>query len=483
MGRRRRLIKNTTVSFVSNIGNKFISFIGSIIFARLAGESSLGVYFTFMSAYQILSIISSLGIGQALVKRVSEYSGEEEHKKTRQFVATSLTAQVIIVSIVGTVLYIGRTRFDQYVGMDMSAFLMISLLGIMIFFGTYRQVLTGYNRVDIASLTDVARNTLIVGIQIALVIAGLNATGLIGGVIVGSTAAAAISFALSPAKAPRKPTRDEVASLLRFSWFSYLDSFFGTRRRWYDILILRLFVASGPIGVYGIVNSLSQFGYSLSSAMGKSIFPEISQLSEVEERGESTEIVKYTMRYSTILSIPLFFGVISTGDLVLLYVYEFEFGVITLVTLAAGGVAFSIYGPIHQILYGLNAPKASFKISSSTTILNVLLALLLAPFYGILGAAIATSIAMVTATILGMYVLENRMASLSIVHPRYWGYQLASGLFMSFILVATRFVFVLQSLAATVLLVFIGAIIYGLSLFMLDGTLRNRVRQRVAGLI
>ncbi len=475
MERERRITRNALVTFLSSVGNRGVSLVGSILFARFAGESALGSFFAFMSAYRLLSITTSLGIGQALIKRLSETPVGSEQRRDREILgAALLILSTITVGVVGLLFLVGP-QFDAYIGVEGAVVAMALFLSIMVVYSTYRQTIAGSHRVGLASLTDTVRNTAVVVAQLGLILLGFDAAGLVGGVVAGSAFAAVAAFLLSPTNIPARPGREQIRSLVQFGKFSYLDSFFGTRDRWYDILVLKWFVADGPVGVYGVLNGLSQFGFTLSSSIGKTLYPEVSNIDEQSNLDPAT--LSPVFRYTTIISVPLLFGAVTVGDLILQTVYAFEYGTTTLVLLSVGSIAFSLYEPIHQILYGLDDPERAFKISSTTTGLNVALLLLLVPPYGILGAAVATATAMTASFLFGVRVLKQTLPSVEIFQWHHWSRQLASSLVMSVVVLFGREELTSgQSLPVTLGLVLLGAIVYGLTLVAIDETLRTWIR-------
>ena len=64
------------ISFVISVVITLFGFISTIIFTRVLGADLLGVYYLFLAYFSIFNVFSEFGLGNGLVKKISE--GEQE---------------------------------------------------------------------------------------------------------------------------------------------------------------------------------------------------------------------------------------------------------------------------------------------------------------------------------------------------------------------------------------------------------------------
>jgi O-antigen/teichoic acid export membrane protein len=474
-----RVGRNTIFGVLSNVGTRVLKFVGSIVFANVAGAAALGTLYLFMSLFRVGRRLTTFGMGQAITTRVAAATATEDQEQVGNLLVTSLLLRSIPLALIGVALLVAAHRVDAYTGLDGAAWLLFTVLAATVVLSTARAVLSGHKRVDLAGILDLTRDGVTTALQIVLVVLGMKAFGLIAGFVLGVVLVTVFTVLLVPSvRQWQPPDAERARSLLSFAKFAALDSMVGGEQVWLDVLLLGLFVGAGvtqgEIGVYGIAYSVSMLGFTLSSAVGRSLLPEISGSESAEHA-----LVGTSLRYTTLLAVPLLFGAAVVGDLVLETVYSFGGGYRALVVLAAGTVPFSIYQPIHQVFYGRNRPEIAFAVSLTTTVVNAALNLLLIPRLGILGTAVSTSIAMTLALALGVGFLY-RIGAAPTVPKRGWGVQVAGALVMAAMVTGARRLLGPTSTAtwATVFLVAFGGTVYVLFMFVNDSGIRRRVRRR-----
>lgn len=482
MDLRDRIAWNSLVTFGTNIGSRLVKLVGSILFASIAGSAALGVLYLFMSVFRVSKRITSVGMGQAIVVDVVEALTDGGHEHAGRIVASALTVRLVPFVVIGLGIVVAGERVNTYIGLDNAGLYLLIVLFANIVFSTARAALNGFKRVDISSSLDILRDFLVTVIQVAFILAGLKAFGLVVGYLIGLVAVTGLAVVLvTPRLGSFRPTMERARSLVSFAKFSFLDSLVGGEQLWLDIMMLGLFsmITQSDIGIYGIAYSLAMFGLTLSSAISRSILPEISDLAAIEANDSQEETIAEALRYATFMSIPMLFGALAVGDLVLGEIYSFTQGVTVLITLATGIVAYSVYEPLHQTLYGLDHPEYAFGISLSTASLNGVLNAIFIPSLGILGTAISTAIAMGFALILGIATLL--WIGIRVRIPfRSWLLQGAAAIVMAGGILGIREVLPSETVVYTVALVLVGGATYGVITFIGDPKIRMYLYKRVA---
>lgn len=459
----RRLKKNTAVTFFTNTGNQLLAFGSTVIFARVAGETALGQFYLFLSVYRLSSVATSMGIGKALVKRVSEYNNRPQ--KQRQLFTATITVDLAMVTVAGIILFFFSNKLDSYIGFEGVLPLLLIALLLAIIGGDYRNLLAGQKAISTVSIIDLSKNISTVLFQLVLIYLGFGAKGLVFGFLGGILISAVLSVAFSEIIMPVAPTVDEYTELFTFAKYSYLDNFVGGYEKWPDMLLLGYFAPASLVGIYGVAYSLSQFGVSISSAISKSIFPEVSTQSGNKET-VSRDVLWKSVQYAPVLAIPLSVGALILGDEILLYIYSFDKGYLSLFVLSIGSIFYSAYQPMHQIIYGLDYPRVAFIIGLLSTLTNVGVTLLLVKQLGILGVAISTALALFVSFIAGAVFLTGKIGQPELY--RVSAYQIGSAVLMGVVVQLMTELVTISSVVRVVLVVLFGASIYSLPLYVLN---------------
>lgn len=477
MSFRSRVSWNSIVSFFSLTGIQIVKFVSSIVFVNVAGAFAVGIYFAFMSVYRLLNRATTLGMGQAIVKRVSERERPETDEIT-DTVATAFLLRAMPLVVITAALVVLHGRVDSYIGIDHASLLVASSLWLTALYSTLRSTLIGQRQVDVASGFDLLRDAGTAAIQVSLLLVGYAQWGLIVGFTIGLLVSGLLLFVY--VRIPFYTASldyERARSLFSFGGFSYLDDLVGGEHRWLDVVILGFFVSADSIGVYGIAYALAQFGLVFSAALGRNVLPEVSHLSSTDSTDTSEMLLYRALAYSTLFSFPILMGVFIIADRLLLDIYSISTGGMSLVILTAGAVVYGAYQQLHQLIYALDRPKYAFTLSALSTVINALIAVILVPFIGILGTAISTSLSMTTSFAAGLYLIHNH-SDFSLRLPlRPWGLQAACAVVMGVVVFAVRSQLVLQTRFYSALLILVGASVYLSLIVSMDSFLRIQLRQ------
>jgi O-antigen/teichoic acid export membrane protein len=137
---------------------------------------------------------------------------------------------------------------------------------------------------------------------------------------------------------------------------------------------------------------------------------------------------------------------------------------------------YSVYQPLHQSIYGLNRPGISFRLSAVGAIANLLLALALIPWLGIVGAAVGTSISQAVVMVGGIYILARSNSVDLDLSTRPWIIQVVSSVAMTGVLFALRITIESYTVFTLALVILASGLLYVTCVVMLDETVRHQLR-------
>jgi O-antigen/teichoic acid export membrane protein len=168
-----------------------------------------------------------------------------------------------------------------------------------------------------------------------------------------------------------------------------------------DIVIMGMILSADMIGYYSIAVLFAELMWYLPNAIGVFLFPVISSNKNIKESYKKvTSIHRISMVLLLILSIFLFLFV--EYPIVFLFGSDFIITVQVVKLLLIGTLSLSSAKIITKYFSGIGKPFINSKATILGAIFNVLGLSILLPIYGIVGAAIATSISY---TVIALYLI------------------------------------------------------------------------------
>jgi O-antigen/teichoic acid export membrane protein len=478
-----RVGQTSLIVFLSKLTGSILGFVSTIYFARVLGAEVLGVYSVVIALVAWLQLSGRIGVGRALVKRISE--GEDQ--------GAYQMAGIIILAVLGTVLtialVIGRPYVKQYVG-DFEGYVDISVVWFIIVIFLLQlsttiifTTLQGQSRVHIVGLLTPVNIGVRSALQISLVVFfGIGLLALLVGHILALAFVTILGLAYVSVR-PRLPTKEHFRSLYDYAKYAWLGGLQSRAFNDVDILVLGAAVSSKLVGIYSVAWGLTRFLDLFGGAIGQSVFPEISNISTQEGIETATKYINDAVAFSGFITIPGFFGGVLLSDRLLrIYGSEFVQGTEVLWLLL---FSMLIFGYMRQFVNALNAidrPKYAFIVNLVFTAANITLNIILVWQFGWVGAAVASAISSILGTIVS-YSLLIQVVDLDLPLTEI-GKQVASALLMGGIvwslqaLVETTDI-VQHNFAIVLSLVAVGAGVYAFSLLIISSKFRNTVDRNI----
>ena len=176
-----------------------------------------------------------------------------------------------------------------------------------------------------------------------------------------------------------------------------------------DTLLLTYFRSLGEVAVYNVVLPLSMILLQFSSALAVILFPMCSELWAKGEKENLVKIINSIYKYSYAIIIPLGLVVFAFTPLILesFFGREYVQGALAMRILLMGVILYTIANVNQYVLAGIGKPKITAKIVGIVALFNFSGNLILIPYYGIVGAAIMTTLSYALALVLSLKYLHK----------------------------------------------------------------------------
>jgi len=468
-----RLGQTSAIYFISKLLAYMLGFVATIYFTRTLGDEIYGFYAVTLALVSWLGIIKTVGLGNAIVKRMSE--GEEPNA----YLAAGTAIKAALTTIVALGVFIFQDQVNAYVGQPVAE-LVVVLLIVSIASGLVSAALKGTHRVHIYAPLKTVKEAFMSISMVVLVFLGWELTGMLVGHALGTAIIAVIGLVIVRPQVVI-PERRHFVRLFDFGKYSWLGKMEKKTINEMDILVLGVFASANLTGVYAVTYSLSKFLEVFGSAISKTLFPEMSKLSTEDDLQMVQKLTHDALTFAGILLIPGIIGAALLGDrLMLIYGPEFEIGEQVLVLLIIGVLIYTYSRQLFTTLNAIDRPDLAFRANGVVVIANIVLNVTLIYSIGWVGAAIATALSAAIGFVFGLYYVRTQI-SLSLPYCELSRQWIAALLMGSVVYIAryfgeSNFAWVDDfNTVFVVLLVGLGAAVYFVLLLSISSTFRTTV--------
>lgn len=458
------LARDSVKIFIARVITSFASFVAVILFSRDLGADPLGVYYPFVALLGILSLPTDFGLSSAISKRISE--GEDRS----QFFGGGLLIRLILLISVSIPIYIFQDQLGSYIGTDLGGILILALWArVSSEFSI--GILNGELRVGETAIIQVLQPIIWLTFGYALLLIDYGVTGIIYSHILG-TVVMFVSATIRISIRPAVPSWKHLRSLFDFSKFSFVNTVGGLIYSWMDVLILTVFVsleiasARGEIGAYENAWRVSLLVTFISRSISEVIFPQISQWDAKNETKKIERVLAKALIPGLIVVFPALIGVYIFSEEILLYLFGSEFTVAAPALIVLVGLRFfqAIDGIYGRMIDALDRPDLTMISTIVAVIANLIFNVVLIYTFGILGAAIATTIAFILKTTIDVYYMSDFVEIQIPYKILLWS--LVSSVIMGAVLYIISFVININSLIELLYVICAGVAVYGFILLI-----------------
>ncbi len=378
----------------------------AFIAGKLLGPESFGTYELAFTALMILGTFGRLGLDGVLVRFLSEWRSTEDFGKIRFLYRRIVLHGLVWSLLLGTGLYILAPFVASFFGGGDTLILSFqsAALGLpfFLFLTLNIEAMRGFKQMVAFSIFQngtvllLASGVLYLGISNDLSVLSLPMNAFVLSLVVVSLLSGGVYFSLQR-KIIGKPLEDAVSMkgiyqvalpMLVSGALFYIIS-------WTDVLMIGYIMDERSVGIYRIAFKIGTLITFTQFAINSFLAPAISEL---HSEGGETQFRKLIRQVGVInfwMAMPVALIIFVFPNFLLqLFGPEYPEAIDSLRILGIGQLINALCGPVLYILNMTGKEKDSQKIMLWVTLVNIVLNGILIPMYGILGAAIATSVSM-----------------------------------------------------------------------------------------
>ena len=172
-----------------------------------------------------------------------------------------------------------------------------------------------------------------------------------------------------------------------------------------DIVLIGFFLTATDVGYYAVAVGFSTFFWIIPSAIQAITYPATSEYWANNDQQTLQKMIDKSIKYTACILLPIGLGVgfFAEGIVTMIFGQGFVYAVLPLQILIVGTVIFGVVKAIGGSATGIGRPDIGLKVVGISATTNVVLNVLLIPYFGIAGAAIATTTSLSVATLVGLF--------------------------------------------------------------------------------
>lgn len=387
----KKYLANTSWLFLERILRILVSFVVTILVVRYLGPKEFGLYSYALSFFWLFGSLSTLGLEAITTREIVKYPDKKDEINGTVFFLRIAGSLAAIVLIAATLFLTGEETYTA---------ILILILSGSFFFQSFSVIEYYFRGIVKAKYNAYALSVSVILSSALKVIFILVKAPLIYFVysVVFEYAALAIGlivvyhhYKLSIFN--WKYSKNIASSLIKDSWPLALSGIVVMVYVRIDQIMIKNMMSVEAVGYYSAAVRLCEAWYFIPVTLCNSIFPAIVNAKNVSQEFYNNRMQKlYDLLTWLAIGIAVPVTIFSDKIILLLFGNEFSPAAPVLTIYIWAGVAVFLGVASSQYLINENLTKLSFSRNLAGMILNVGLNLILIPYYGIIGSAVATLI-------------------------------------------------------------------------------------------
>ncbi len=481
---------------ISNLGGIALR----IVLARLLTREEFGRVAAGLAVLVTVSIISLLGFDNGVSRFTAYYSGKGQAWNVKAIVMTALKITVPAGLFAGTLVYLFAPEIAHNVFGDREMVAVLRIFAVIVPFYMVTKILNagmrGLKKIGPMVLSEriIWRSLPLILFPALFIFTGMRTNAAGYSFLITVFVMLGFSIVLLTLNMPFgneiKGSEKIAKKLTRFSMPLALVNVTNDLKTRTPIFILGFFLGVSEIALFSVSMTLASL-LNIFLATVVTIFgPVASELQSQQKTADLARLFSLTVKWILILIFPitLFLVCYSKGVVTLIFGSEYAAAGVSLAMLAMCFFFKSVVGPTGATLLAMGKSRTIMYVNILTVMWNIILNIILIPWYGVFGAAMATGTAMVFQQLAMLCMLKRHISF------RLFKLKILFYLLYCLVLIAFTRAFVVTAVESKYVLAAVSASFYAACLaglwitgqldeedYELLGRVCNRAKRRPAG--
>jgi len=410
-----RSARGAVILLIGRLVSTALSAATVILIARLIGSRDYGYVAMAMIPLSIANLLSNPGVSAGLTRYIAHYRATGRDGDIPILLKAGLSVNALLSLLLTLLLYLLSPQLSMLFhappiqGLLRLASLYVAVNTLLL---TAQAAFTGFERMELYSLTSIVYSILRFALSIILILLGLGAMGAMTGNVAATALAALLGLLLllphlrsSPGASMRE--REAISLLLAYGFPLFISSLLTVGLNQLYNLLLASHVEASVVGNYQAAVNFSALLSLLTTPIITTLFPLFSQL----DRGELREAFQTSVKYTALLLTPLTLFLIALSEEVVSIVYGRNY------SLASGYLALYLVNflfiglgglSVANLLNGQGETRVVFQIRLINLLLGLPMGFILIPRLGVVGLLITLIAAPRLGLFYGLYWIWRR---------------------------------------------------------------------------
>lgn len=396
----RSISTGASLFFVSRLFRNGVSFGFNLLLTRTLGVGLYGIYTYGYTILQTLLIVTNFGADKLLMKFLPEH--QDDSTRQGRILWTVYAISTFFGVIIGIGLFVLAPQLSRATLNSPQFVNVLRMFAVVIIFDTVARLIAGtFRALEQARLQVFTQNLVtptlrFVFVAVALFFGG-RLLGVVAAVLAASFVTAVVAVFLLVRTIDIRPRverdLDDLFTLYRFSIPAFAKDTGGILFNKMDIFVVGLLLSQSAVGIYNAAVILSGLMALPLTALNQLFPPVASRLYGNSEWDELERIYSTVTRWSFTLSLlPVLGAIVFRKELLALFGSEFGTGTAVLVFFSVGQMVNSAVGPSAFLLLMSDHHRTVMVNHWVFGLSNVLLNYVFILEFGLIGAALATSL-------------------------------------------------------------------------------------------
>jgi len=408
-GKNSKILKGSLLMMVSYLFFRAGGYIYRAILTRMLEPAGYGLVGLTLPLQGIFQSLSSVGFQPAIAKFVAQHNAVNEEDISRQVIITSLKFMMISGTLIGLLIFFSADWIANFyfhkpaMVYPLQAVSLITPFSVIV--SVFRGSFQGFFKMEFIVASRAVEQIGMISIAVILVSIGFYAAGAVLGTGFGFMASAIVSFILFkkyiwvhfPQPATKISFKDELILLKTILTFSIPIAITGLSEMGiYDVgpLVIGRYLTVEDAAYYTTADPIARLPLIISLSVAAVILPAASEAASLKDKKLLETYITQSYRYVVLLVLPICVGIaiFARPLLSLLFDPKYIFGAPALSILVFGMTFYTLFMVSSSIVQGIGYPRLPMYIMLVGTAINIGLNFLMVPLYGLIGAAVATTI-------------------------------------------------------------------------------------------